>query len=180
MANLKPGDQNILFSLPGVDDELYSLSDYKDKNAVVVIFTCNHCPWAQAWEGRFKQIQADYGPKGVQLIAINSNDAVSHPGDSFEAMKQHAKEREFNYPYLHDEEQAVARAYGAERTPEVFVFDKAGILQYHGTVDDNADDPAAVQNAYLRDALDAILIGQVPATPETAPKGCTIKWKQTA
>jgi peroxiredoxin len=180
MANLQPGDQNILFSLPGVDEQFYSLSSYADKNAVVVVFTCNHCPWAQAWEGRLIQIQAEYGPKGVQILAINANDAVTHPGDSFEAMQQRAQEKGFNFPYLHDEEQAVAHAYGAERTPEVFVFDKAGILQYHGAVDDNADDPAAVQHAYLRDALDAVLAGQTPATAQTPPKGCTIKWKQPA
>ena len=92
-------------------------------------------------------------------------------------MKSHAEEKGFNFPYLHDESQQVAKAYGAERTPEIFLFDKSGKLQYHGTVDDNYDNPDAVQSAYFRDALDAVLSGEQPATTQTDPVGCTIKWK---
>ena len=123
------------------------------------------------------QIQTDYASKGAQLIAINANDAVKYPEDSFEKMKERVKEKHFNFPYLRDETQEVARAYGAERTPEVFLFDKAGTLRYHGVIDDNYDDPAAVKVKYLRDAIDAVLSGKQPPTAETKPVGCTIKWK---
>jgi len=177
MTALTPGATAVSFSLPGVDGNTYSLSDYSDKNAVVVVFTCNHCPWAQAWEDRINQIQVDYGDKGVQVLAINANDSVSHPGDSFEKMKERAAEKGFKIPYLRDDSQETARAYGAERTPEVFLFDSAGKLQYHGAVDDNGEDPAAVEADYLRDALDAVLAGNSPAVAETPAKGCTIKWK---
>ncbi len=177
MANVQTSDQAIAFSLPGVDGRTYSLSDFSDKNAVAVIFTCNHCPYAQAWEGRFIAAQADYASKGVQLVAINANNAVTHPGDSFDAMKERAKAQGFNFPYLRDESQEVARAYGAERTPEIFLFDKNGVLQYHGAPDDNYENPDAVQNAYFRDALDAVLAGKAPAVTQTPPVGCTIKWK---
>ena len=115
MANLKPGDSAIAFSLKGTDGQTHALADYSDKNAVAVIFTCNHCPYAQAWEGRFIQAQADYSDKGVQVLAINANNAESHPGDSYEAMQQRAQEQGFNFPYLHDETQETARAFGAER-----------------------------------------------------------------
>ena len=177
MTHLSPADQAISFSLPGVDDKTHAMSDYSDKNAVAVIFTCNHCPYAQAWEGRLIAAQRDYADKGVQLLAIKANNAESHPGDSFDKMKERAQEQGFNFPYLRDESQEVARAYGAERTPEIFLFDKNGVLQYHGAPDDNHEDPAAVQNAYFRDALDAVLAGETPAVTQTPPVGCTIKWK---
>lgn len=177
MANLKPGDKVIPFALPGVDDKQHALADYADKEAVAVVFSCNHCPYVRAWEDRMVQIQADYAGKGVQLIAINSNDAQKYPDDSFPQMKVRARQKGFNFPYLYDESQTIARAYGAERTPEVFLFDKSGVLRYHGAIDDNYDNPKAVQSHYLRDALDALLAGQAPLTDETPPVGCTIKWK---
>jgi alkyl hydroperoxide reductase subunit AhpC len=113
----------------------------------------------------------------VQLVAISANDAKKYPDDSFPRMRERSQEKRFNFPYLYDESQEVARAYGAERTPEIFLFDKGGTLRYHGTVDDNYDDPAAVRNPYFIDALEAVLEGREPATMETAPVGCTIKWK---
>ena len=177
MSNLSIGDKAIPFSLPGVDDQEHSLADYTEKDAVVVFFTCNHCPYVRAWEDRTVQLQADYAARDVQLIAINSNDARKYPDDSFPKMKERAAEKGFNFPYLYDESQEVARIYGAERTPEFFVFDKTGALTYHGALDDNYEDPNAVQSHYLRTALDAVLAGQTPATAVTAPVGCTIKWK---
>ncbi len=177
MANLKVGDKAIPFSLPGVDDKQHSLADYEDKNAVVVIFTCNHCPYVRAWEDRMVQIQSDYASKGIQLIAINANDPAKYPDDSFPKMKERAREKKFNFPYLHDETQKVALAYGAERTPEVFLFDGNGVLRYHGLIDDNYDDANAVKTHYLRDALDAGLAGKPVSIPDTRPVGCTIKWK---
>ena len=177
MSNLKIGDKAIAFDLPGVDGKRHSLAGYAGKEIVVVIFTCNHCPYARAWEDRFVQIQADTAAKGVQLLAISSNDAVKHPDDSFPKMKERAAEKGFNFPYLYDESQEVARAYGAQRTPEVFVFDKNRTLRYQGTVDDNYEEPAAVKTPYVRQALDAVLAGKAAPTPETAAVGCTIKWK---
>jgi peroxiredoxin len=174
---LAVGEKAIPFDLPGTDDQSHTFSDYADKNAVAVIFTCNHCPYVLAWEDRLMAIQADYADKGVQLIGIGPNDAVKYPADSFEEMKTHAAEKGFNFPYLRDESQEVARAYGAERTPEVFLFDGSGTLRYHGTVDDNYEDPAAVSATYFRDALDAVLAGQAPAVANTKPVGCSIKWK---
>jgi peroxiredoxin len=177
MAKLKIGDEAISFNLTGVDDASHALSEYSGKAAVAVIFSCNHCPYVRAWEDRMVQIQSDYASRNVQLVAINANDASKYPDDSFSKMKERAREKHFNFPYLRDESQEVARAYGAERTPEVFLFDKARTLRYHGVIDDNYDDPAAVKVKYFRDALDAVLSGTQPATTETKPVGCTIKWK---
>lgn len=177
MSKLRIGDKAIPFALPGVDGREHALADYTDKAVVAVLFSCNHCPYVLAWEDRIIQIQADYAAKGVQLIAIGANDAQKYPADSFQKMKEHAHEKQFNFPYLRDETQEVARFYGAERTPEFFVFDQQGILRYHGAPDDNYDHPNAVKKAYLRDALEAILAGETPAIAETPPVGCTIKWK---
>ena len=168
---------SIPFDLPGVDGENHAYAEFADKEAVIVMFSCNHCPYVQAWEDRMMQIQSDYGSKGVQLVAINANDTVSHPGDSFEKMQERSQERGFNFLYLRDDSQEVARAYSAERTPEAFVFDKGGTLRYHGAIDDNYESANAVKDNYLRDALDAILSGNAPATAETPAVGCTIKWK---
>lgn len=171
------GDSLIPFSLPGVDGKTHSTDDYTSKAVLVVMFSCNHCPYVKAWEDRMVQIQADYAEQGVQFLAINANDTVKYPADSFEAMKVRAAEKGFNFPYLFDESQQIAAAYGAQRTPEVFVFDADRTLRYHGAIDDNYEDPAAVQRPYLRQALDAILAGKTPAVSETPPVGCTIKWK---
>ena len=177
MPNLKSGDRAIPFNLPGVDDKQHTLADYAEKQAVAVIFSCNHCPYVRAWEDRMVQIHADYAAHGVQLIAISANDAHKYPDDSFPKMKERAREKGFNFPYLYDATQEVARAYGAERTPEVFLFDKGGVLRYHGAIDDNYDDPRLVRSHYLRQALDAVLADQTPSPTQTPPVGCTIKWK---
>ena len=177
MAKLEIGDNAIPFSLPGVDEETYSLSAYQDKEAVVVIFTCNHCPYARAWEDRIVSIQNDYADQGIQVLAINANDAEKYPNDGFPKMRQRAEEKDFSFPYLRDESQEVAAAYGAERTPEIFLFGRDGKLAYHGAVDDNYDDPDAVQENYLRDAVEAVLAGEEPSISQTRPVGCTIKWK---
>ncbi len=177
MSNLKIGDKAISFNLYGVDGKRHALADYADKQVLVVIFSCNHCPYVRAWEDRMIQIQADYADKGVQFVAINANDAVKYPSDSFEAMVERAKEKGFNFPYLHDESQEIARAYGAQRTPEIFVFDRERRLCYHGAIDDNYEDPGAVKQHYLRAALDAVLAGKPAPVGETMPVGCTVKWK---
>jgi peroxiredoxin len=143
---------------------------------VVVLFTCNHCPYAQAWEDRLIRVARDYDDKGVGFVAISSNAPEQYPADSPEAMRQRADEKNFPFPYLFDGSQVVARAYGAERTPEVFVFDKEGQLRYHGAPDDNYEQ-AQMTTPYLRNALDAILAGDKVPVAETPPVGCTIKWK---
>ena len=176
VANLKIGDKALDFNLTGTDDKNHSLNEYANKN-IVVVFSCNHCPYVRAWEDRMIKIQADYASKGVQLIAINANDASKYPDDSFQNMKVRAREKKFNFPYLRDEDQKVATSYGAERTPEVFLFDTKRTLQYHGAIDDNYDEPSAVKVHYLRTALDAVLQGSKVPIADTAPVGCTVKWK---
>lgn len=177
MTNLKIGDRATPFTLPGVDGKTHSLQDYLTGGVAAVIFSCNHCPYVRAWEDRMVAIQRDYGDRGAQLLVINSNDDVKYPEDGFEKMKERAAEKRFNFPYLRDETQEVATAYGAQRTPEVFLFDREGVLRYHGAIDDNYQDPAAVTRHYLREALDAVLEGRDPPVSDTPPVGCSVKWK---
>jgi len=164
------------FDLPGVDGGNHRLDDYADAAVLVLTQSCNHCPYVQAWEGRMKAIQNDYADRGVRLVAISSNDAQQYPDDSFEAMQRRAREREFNFDYLYDESQDVARALGSERTPEVFVFDRGRRLVYHGAIDDSRDEDA-VQRNYLREAIEAALGGIDPPEPETQPVGCSVKYR---
>ena len=173
--SLAIGTSAIPFDLPGVDGRQHSLDQYADKPVLVVVFTCNHCPYAQAWEGRLIQLQRDYTDRGVAFVAINANDPVKYPGDNFEAMQERARAYEYPYPYLQDQPQTTARAYGAERTPEVFVFDAARRLVYHGAPDDNREAEQVGQH-YLRDAIEAALAGQPAPMAETPAVGCTIKW----
>ena len=175
MAKLPIGARPIPFDLPGVDERQHSLDEFADKQALVVLFTCNHCPYAQGWEDRLIQLQRDYADRGVAFIAISANDPVKYPGDNFEAMRERAHTHTYPYPYLQDLPQTTARAYGAERTPEVFLFDSARRLAYHGAPDDNAD-MDKVQQHYLRDAIEAVLAGRPVPIAETPPVGCTIKW----
>jgi peroxiredoxin len=178
MAKLHTGDALIDFTLPATDGNTYHASEIaQEAKALAVVFTCNHCPYARAWEDRINQIARDYAGQGVHLLAINANDATKYPGDSFEQMAKRATEKQFVFPYLQDESQTVARAYGAERTPEFFIFDAAGKLRYHGAPDDNYEEEQAVKHSYVREALDAILTGREVAIPETPAVGCTIKWK---
>jgi len=173
---LKIGEAAPAFSgLTGVDDKQHGLSDYGKARLVVVVFTSNHCPVAVAYEDRLIALQKDYEAKGVQVLAINSNSAKVQPPDSFENMKKRAKEKEFNFPYLHDETQKVARQYGATCTPHVFVLDKDRKIAYMGAVDDNikAD---KVKDHSLRNALDALLNGEKPPKEVTRQFGCGIKW----
>jgi peroxiredoxin len=177
MANLRTGDKAIAFDLPGVDGRTYSLSSLSQgKKATAVIFMCNHCPYVLAWLERMIAAGKDYAGKGVAFVGINANDAVKYPTDSFEKMQDLAKERGLPFPYLHDASQQVASAYGAERTPEIFLFDGDLKLRYHGAPDDNYDETQATV-PYLRQALDAVLTGKELPVAETPPVGCTIKWK---
>lgn len=174
---LQPGQKAPDFSLPGVDGKTYSLASFPDAKVLIVVFSCNHCPYVIGSEERMKKLMADYGPRGVRMIAINSNETQNHPGDSFEHMKQRARERQLNFPYLRDESQDVARAYGALRTPHYFVFDEQRKLRYTGRMDDNPRNPGQETTHELRDALDALLAGKEPPLTMTNPIGCNVKWK---
>jgi peroxiredoxin len=164
-------------NLPGTDGKKYSLTSFADKKTVVVVFSCNHCPYVQAYEERMVAFQRDYAAKGVQFIAINSNEVVHYPEDNFDEMVKRAKLKAYNFPYLRDDDQSVANAYGATHTPEFFVFDEKRKLSYRGKFDDNYQNPSAVKSNYLRNAVDALLSGREVAEPETYSIGCTIKWK---
>ena len=173
---LQLGESARPFSLPGVDGKTYGLEGFAGKSVLVVIFSCNHCPYVQAYEDRLIGLQRDYGNRGVQLVAINSNDDAHYPEDNLEHMMARAKDKGFNFPYLRDGAQQVARAYGAIHTPQIFVFDRDRRLRYTGKIDDNWQQPEAVTQRYLRDAVDALLAQREPAEPITHAIGCTIKW----
>lgn len=167
------------FSLPGTDGRTYSLDDFADARALVVVFTCNHCPYAKAAEDRLVRLQDEYAPRGVRLVAINPNDDRGYPEDSFEEMKKRATDKGFNFPYLRDETQEVARAYDAACTPDVFVFGPERALVYNGRIDDSWKDESRVTRRDLREVLDAVLEGRAPSLPEVVPSmGCSIKWRR--
>ena len=171
MAGLKLGDAAPSFDLPGVDGGSHSLSDYEGR-PVAVVFSCCHCPYVVAWEDRLNAAARDYEGR-AGLVAVNSN--AGYLGDSFEDMEERAREKAFAFPFLYDESQEVARAYGAARTPEVFVFDADHRLVYQGAPDSDYRAPDTAE-PYLRPALDAALAGARPDVTETPPVGCTIKW----
>ena len=188
---IAPGEAAPEFELPGVtgdgyatlDFETYTLNDF-DSAALVVVFTCNHCPTAQAYQDRIKAIQADYDDAGV--VAINSNNTIEehaggnefYPTDSFEHMNARAEIEEFNFPYLRDESQTVAKAYGAQCTPHTFVFDENRELVYEGAIDDDREGENVTEQS-VRDAIDAILANEEYPTDTVSPMGCSTKWKAT-
>ncbi len=174
---LGAAQQLIPFRLKSVAGTTVSSEDFASARVLAVVFWCNHCPYVRAWEDRMIALQREYADRGVQFVMINANDPVKYPGDSFEEMQKRANEKGYPFPYLIDESQEVARAYGAERTPEIFLFDESRTLRYHGAPDDNYEDPNAVTSHYLRDAIEAVLAGRAPAVADTAPRGCTIKWR---
>ena len=163
--------------MKNIDGRELSIADIAGKKGTVVIFSCNSCPWVQAWEDRISSIGNAYWKKGFGVVAINSNDPTRDQTDSFDAMKQRAKERGFEFAYTVDATSDVARAFGATRTPEVFLFDQGGLLVYHGVIDDNAKSPDSVKEHYLREALEAMLAGKKIPVTETKALGCTIKFR---
>jgi peroxiredoxin len=165
------------FSLTGVDGNTYTLASFAYKKVVIVVFSCNHCPYVQAYEDRIRALQKRYSENGVQFVAINANDAETYPEDSFEQMVRRAKLKRYNFPYLHDATQEIAYLYGATHTPEVFVFNQKRELAYYGKIDDNWKEPTKVVSHYLRNAIDEILLNRPVSVPETFAVGCTIKWK---
>jgi hypothetical protein len=164
------GDTAPEFDLPDTDGDVQPF-----QTPAVVIFTCNHCPYALAWHDRLMDAARDY--PGVHFYAINPNDAERYPRDSLEAMRERVRsDGGWAMPYLHDESQGVARAYGAKTTPDVFVVDSGGALRYRGAPDPDHNDPT-LNAVWLREALDALLAGEEVARPETDPVGCSVKWK---
>ena len=176
MTAMELGTMAPAFDLPATDGSSYSFDSLSAGNGAVIVFTCNHCPYAKAWEDRILDIGREYADRGVATVAISSNNAMEYPADSFDEMRARAEAKNFSIPYLYDESQAVAHAYGAERTPEVFLFDAGRNLRYHGAVDDHQDE-TKVGSHYLREAIEAVLAGEEPAVTKTAAVGCTIKWK---
>jgi peroxiredoxin len=162
--------------LPGVDGRSYARADFAGKIALVVLFSCNHCPYVQAYEDRLNAIARDYGPRGIGMIAINANDTAAYPDDDFAAMVERARAKRFAFPYVRDDTQTVAAAFGAQCTPEVFIIDAAGRVGYHGGIDDNYREPEKVTAHWLRNALDDLVAGRAIAMPETRAIGCSIKW----
>lgn len=173
---LEIGDSMPAFSLPATDGMTVDSSMIKDP-VVVVVFTCNHCPYAQAYEDRLVDLAEHFDEEGVQFVLINSNDAEGYPEDSFEKMKEVHDEVGFPCPYCFDETQEVAKAYGALCTPHCFVFDIERDLRYKGRIDDNWEDPNAVREHDLRDAISALVEGDEPPVTEANAVGCSIKWK---
>lgn len=175
---IKIGDKLPEFSLVATDHKIYSTKDFKDKDILIVMFTCNHCPYVQAYEERLITLQNEYKDKGVQFIAINSNDEKYYPEDSFEGMINRANIKNYSFPYLRDETQEIAKSFGATFTPEIFLFDKNRRMQYHGRVDDNWQEPNKVRKSNLKDAIEAILTGQEVNRANTQAIGCSVKWKK--
>lgn len=166
--------------MESIDGKKYSIDSVAGEHGTLVIFSCNHCPWVKKWEDRIASLGNEYRKKGFGVIVINSNDPSLSRGDDMDSMKQRAKERSFEFPYVVDTGSAVARAFGATRTPEVFLFDKDKKLAFYGAIDDNADDASKVEKHYLKDAFEALAKGETPATQETKAFGCTIKFGETA
>src|SRR3954469_6988398 len=168
------------FNLKGVDGKDYSIASFKDAKLLIVLFTCNHCPYVIGSEDRMIKFYDDYAPKGVAMIGINSNETQGHPTDDFDNMKIHAKEKGFKWPYVRDDSQEIALAYGALRTPHFYVFDRDANgdrkLRYTGRMDDNPRNPGKETTHELRDAVDALLAGKSLPIELTNTIGCNVKW----
>ncbi|PWJ43036.1 AhpC/TSA family protein [Sediminitomix flava] len=174
----KIGDVATDFSLKNIDDKMVSLADYPDTKGFVVIFTCNHCPYAKAYEDRIVAFDKAYKEKGYPVIAINPNDPTVQEADSFELMKVRAEEKGFTFPYLMDEGQKIYPQYGAKKTPHVYVLqkeDKGLVVKYIGAIDDNFKDASKVTEKYLENAVNALLEGKEVEVETTKAIGCSIK-----
>lgn len=173
---LQIGERAPDFSLPGVDGKNYSLADFADAPLLVVAFTCNHCPYVVGSEDRIIAFAQEYSGRGVAFVAINSNSQNTYADDSYEHMVERARDKQFSFPYLRDEPQQVALAYGALRTPHFYVFDQERKLRYTGRMDDNPKFPGQETTHELRDAVEDLLAGRQVSTPLTNPLGCNVKW----
>ncbi len=172
------GDVATDFRLMNVDGNYISMSDYEDVKGIVLIFSCNHCPYVVAYEDRMIELHNEYAPKGFPVLAINPNDTIAEPRDSFTKMIERAQEKNFPFDYVIDADQEIYPIYGATRTPHVYLLDKVGddfVVAYIGAIDDNYRDASQVEEKYLANAIDALLAGERPNPSMTRAIGCTIK-----
>jgi len=174
----KVGDKAADFKLKGVNGKMVSLAGIQDAKGYIVVFTCNTCPYAIAYQDRVVALHKKYAAQGYPVVAINSNDKDVKPGDSFDKMKERAKEKDFPFAYIYDETQEVAKTFGATKTPHVYVLDKGLVVRYIGAIDDNSEEPGEVKEKYVENAVDALLAGKEVALKETKAIGCGIKWKK--
>jgi peroxiredoxin len=182
-AGYQVGDQATDFKLKNVDGKLVSLAANQTAKGYIVVFTCNTCPYAKAYEDRIIKLHEKYAPQGYPVVAINPNDPAIVPGDSFAAMRAQASKKKYPFPYLFDETQQVARAYGATRTPHLYVLTRQGTgskfnVSYIGAIDDNSEDASQVKTKYVENAMTDILAGKPASVSSTKAIGCTIKWKK--
>ena len=170
------------FRLPAVDGKSYGRDDFAASPVLVVMFICNHCPYVKAVEDRLIALQREFAAGGrapdVQLVGICANDAASYPDDAFDKLRERWEAKEYGFPYLHDESQAVARAFGAVCTPDIFVYDGQRQLAYRGRIDDSWKDPGKVTRRELHQAVTALVGGQRPPADQKPSLGCSIKWRQ--
>ncbi|GAA4041930.1 hypothetical protein GCM10022409_29930 [Hymenobacter glaciei] len=173
----KVGDKATDFKLKNIDGKMMSLADNKAAKGYIVVFTCNTCPYAKAYESRIIDLNTKYAPLGYPVVAINPNDPAVAPGDSFADMQK----KKYAFPYLQDESQQVAKTYGATRTPHLYVLTKQGsdfVVSYIGAIDDNSEDAKLAKIKYVENAMTEILAGKPATTNSTKAIGCTIKWKR--
>jgi peroxiredoxin len=165
------------FRLPAVDGRSYARDDFAASPVLVVMFICNHCPYVKAVEDRIIRLAREFGALGAQLVGICANDAATYPDDAFDQLAARWRSRNYGFPYLHDETQEVARAFGAVCTPDIFVYDRDRRLAYRGRIDDAWKDEAKVQRRELAEAIEALLAGKTPSSAQRPSMGCSIKWK---
>jgi peroxiredoxin len=178
-AELRLGDKapNAGIKMKNVDGKELSITSAAGEKGTLVIFTCNHCPWAKAWESRIVELGNTFSKQGLGVIAINPNDPSAYDVDRIEVMKERAKKTGMAFPYVVDATSDVARAFGATKTPEAYLFDRSGKLVYHGAIDDNANEPDKVSKRFLKDAIEAMIQGRSVAVAETKALGCSIKFR---
>lgn len=177
----KVGDKATDFSLINIDGTMVRMNDFEDARGIIVIFTCNHCPYSVLYEDRIIELDTKYKDKGFPVVAINPNDPVKQPEDSYENMIIRAEEKGFTFPYLWDKGQRITKVYGASRTPHVFLLEKVNseyFVRYIGAIDDNSKSPEDVEEEFVENAIEALLVGEKPDPDFTKAIGCTIKWAE--
>jgi peroxiredoxin len=174
---LHPGAPAPDFHLPGVDGKIWDMKDFASAPWLVVVFSCNHCPYAQAWEGRLIELQREFADQGLRMVLINSNETENYPEDRMERMVERARQKNYPFPYLRDDSQETAHAYGALVTPHPMLFDSKRRLLFQGRIDDNHERPDHVKHRYLRDAIEAAMAGRPIEAPELPVLGCSVKWR---
>lgn len=182
LAGYEVGDEAVDFKLKNVDGKMMSLADFTDAKGFIVVFTCNTCPYSKMYEQRIEDLNKMYASKGYPVVAINPNDKQRQPGDSFDEMIKRADEKSFSFPYLYDETQEIATAYGATRTPHVYILSKSGKslkVEYIGAIDNNAKSGADATEKYVEAAVNNLIDGKKVDNTFTKAVGCTIKWKQS-